>query len=396
MLARSILILLLAGFFFSASATEAPSFRSYRGLGMGGAYVAVVDDREAVHINPAGLALISYKGDHPMLDSDRYWREPWEVRWNFSGLDLPWATAPELYRFQNKYRDMLTKANIDTLANHQDFFDDLWKLDRKQLPINWHGEGEFAVQNFGFGGWGEVKPEVHIDHGAVVPQVGISLYSVQTIDVAVAQSFGSKKDLNLGIGYRLMALSHRSREIDVLKMEHIQDTAESMARGVLSDILNPGEWGHAVNLGAIWFQNPEVRWGFAAQNLGMKLDSGWVTPDLALGADWSPWIVQKNDRWARKVNISLQWSDIMGAHYGREYMPLSHIDMGVEWCQTIFPHLLKGRVSSGLHQGYPTFGFGGDLFTVLHMDALTYAEEKGVYLGQLPQRYYTIKFGMGL
>lgn len=380
----------------AASGTEASSFRSYRGLGMGGAFVATVDDREAVHLNPAGLALISRPGRHPMLDAARYPREPWELRWNFSGFDLPWSMAPELYRFQDKYRPLLDGANLDTLINHAEFFDDLWKLDREQLPINWHGDGQFATQNFGFGGWGEITPEIYIDHGAVIPQVGIGLKSVQAIDVAVAQSFGDYKEWNLGVGYRLMALSERHKEIDVLQIEHVQDTATRMGSEVMDDILNPSEWAHGVNLGVIWFQNPEFRWGLAAQNVAMKRKAGWVTPDIAAGVNWSPWILERNDRWSRRVNLSLQYSDWLGAHYPYTYMPLAHVDMGVEWTQTLWPRILKGRLSSGLRGGYPSFGFGGDLFSILHMDAVSYCEEKGVYLGQSPLRYYTIKFGMGL
>jgi len=379
-----------------AAGTEASSFRSYRAMGMGGAFVATVDNREAVHINPAGLALVSRVGMHPMLDADRYSREPWELRWNFSGFDLPISMAPDLYRFQDKYRPLLKNANLDTLINHTEFFDDLWKLDRSPLPINWHGDGQFAMQNFGFGGWGEITPQIYIDHGAVIPQVGIGLKSVQAIDVAVAQSFGDNKEWNLGIGYRLMALSERTKEIDVLDVEHVQDTALHMASSVMSEITNPSEWAHGLNLGMIWFQTPELRWGVAAQNVAMKRKSGWVTPDIASGVNWSPWLVQRNDRWSRCINMSVQWSDWLGAHYPYTYMPLAHLDMGVEWTQTLWPKILQGRLSSGLHQGYPTFGIGGDLLRILHMDAVTYAEETGVYLGQLPQRYYTIKFGMGL
>lgn len=390
------LALAFASITYSASGTQASSFRTYRGLGMGGAFVATVDDREAVHLNPAGLALISRPGLHPMLDAARYPREPWELRWNFSGFDLPWSMAPELYRFQDKYRPLLDGANLDTLINHAEFFDDLWKLDRAPMPINWHGDGQFAMQNFGFGGWGEITPEIYIDHGAVIPQVGIGLKSVQAIDVGVAQSFGDYKEWNIGVGYRLMAISERHKEIDVLQIEHVQDTATRMGSDVMEDILNPSEWAHGVNLGMIWFQNPEIRWGLAAQNVAMKRQAGWVTPDIAAGVNWSPWILERNDRWSRRVNLSLQYSDWLGANYPYTYMPLAHVDMGVEWTQTLWPRILKGRLSSGLHGGYPSFGFGGDLFSILHMDAVSYCEEKGVYLGQSPLRYYTIKFGMGL
>jgi hypothetical protein len=364
-------------------------------MAMGGAFVGTVDDREAVHINPAALALVSSPGEQPMLDADRYPHQPWELRWDFTGLDLPLSLAPDLYRFQDKYRSLLQHATLDTLINHSQFFNDLWALDREPIPIDWNGEGEFVMHDFGFGGWGGITPQVSVDHGAVVPQLGIGLKSVQAIDVAVAQSFGDEKQLDLGIGYRLMAIAERNKQIDVLDIEHIQDTALSMASDVEHNILNPSEWGHGLNLGAIWFQTPELRWGLAAQNVAMKLREGWVTPDIASGLTWSPWIAERDDAWARRVNFSAQWSDWLGANYPYSYMPLAHIDLGVEWTQVLWPKVLEGRISSGLHQGYPTFGFGGDLLRVLHMDAVTYAEETGVYLGQAPERYYTIKFGVG-
>ena len=54
---RALLLLALV----AAGASQAalgPKLRSYRSLAIGGAGVAIVDDRDAVHLNPAGLTQI--------------------------------------------------------------------------------------------------------------------------------------------------------------------------------------------------------------------------------------------------------------------------------------------------------------------------------------------------
>jgi len=62
----------------------------------------------------------------------------------------------------------------------------------------------------------------------------------------------------------------------------------------------------------------------------------------------------------------------------------------------LIPWVLKGRLALGIKGGYPTFGLGGNLFTVFHYEAATWAEEGGYYTGQNEERYYVMKFGVGL
>jgi hypothetical protein len=115
---------------------------------------------------------------------------------------------------------------------------------------------------------------------------------------------------------------------------------------------------------------------------------------LSLGVAYSPMRLESNGRWKRKINLAMDLEDVI--NNDRNYKPVSKINMGAEWEQTLIPWVLKGRLSIGMKGGYPTAGLGGSLFTIFHYEAATWAEEGGYYTGQLEERYYVMKFGVGI
>jgi len=70
------------------------------------------------------------------------------------------------------------------------------------------------------------------------------------------------------------------------------------------------------------------------------------------------------------------------------------VNFGGEWEQTLIPYIIKGRLSGGFKGGYWTAGIGGKLFTLLHFEFATWADEKGYYTGQQEERFYVMKSGL--
>jgi len=376
----------------TTQATKGPRLRSYRSLSMGGTGVAIVDDRDAVHLNPAGLTQIGARGTFLPLDTLGYWRQRLELQWDFTGLDLPMGTLLDLYDYQN--RNSKYFKNTDTLLNHPEVYDGLYQFDRKPVPLNWHGQAEWEMHDYGAGAWGEIEPSVLFDHGSILPSAEVGLRMVQAVELATARSFIDDR-LSLGVGYRVAVVTNETRYIGLTEAQNGKFTkmATDLGDSTYKHLLRTGDWGQGLDLGMLWFQTPGLRYGAAIQNLGMKLDHKFVTPNLSLGTAWAPQSFQRNDKWGRRINFAVALDEVLDDENG--YKPLSKIGFGMEWTQTVIPKILSGRLSGGFKGGYPTFGIQGELFRFLQCEAVTYSDELGTETGTLEQRYWLIKFGFG-
>ena len=353
----TLLSLILLGAAASTQAVRGPVNRSYRSLAMGGSFVAIADDKDAVHVNPAGLTQIGRKGTFHPLDSLGYLRERMELNWNFTGIDLPAGTLLDLYDYQDEYAKYYKEQNLDTLLNHPEIFDDLYKFDRKPIPVNWHGEAEFAIHNYGVGAWGEIQPEILFDHGAIMPSFEVALRNTQAVEFATARAFMDDR-LSLGVGYRIAVVTESRQAIGLTEIQDgsFTNRATDIGDSTFKQLLRTGDWGHGLDFGVLWFQTPGLRFGGVIQNVGMKLQQDFVTPNLAVGTAWAPMLFQRNDKWGRKINFSAGLDDMLGDENG--YKPLSKIGFGAEWMQdghsqdplgTPFRRCAQ-RIS---HRGYP-------------------------------------------
>lgn len=386
-------ILLILGLGFQAAqARSGPKLRSYRSLAIGGAMVAIVDDRDAIHLNPAGLSQIGRKGTFVPLDSLGYWRERMELHWDPAGFDLPVGSLLDLYDFQDAYKGYFN--NADTLLNHPEVYEALYAFDRQPIPINWHGQAEWAMHNYGVGAWGEIVPSVQFDHGVILPSVEIGLQTIQAVELATSRTFLDDR-LSLGVGYRVATVVEQTRYIGVEEVQsgEFSTAAKEVGDSTFRKLIRTDDWGHGLDFGALWFQTPSLRYGAAIQNVGMKLRGDFVTPNLSVGTAWSPKRFQRSDKWGRKINFAMSLDELLDDENG--YKPLSKIGMGMEWTQTVIPYVLSGRLAVGLKGGYPTAGIQGELFRFLHCEALTYSDELGSSTGAIEQRYWLLKFGGG-
>lgn len=391
---RALSLLCLLALSIPAAAKRGPLNRSYRSLGMGGAFVAIADDRDAIHVNPAGLAQIGRKGTFVPLDSLGYWRERMELQWNPAGFDLPIGTLADLYQYQNDYGSYYRAKQIDTLLNHPEVFDGLYKFDRKPIPVNWHGEADFAIHDYGASAWGEIEPQILFDHGAIMPSFEVGMRTTFALEAATARSFLDDR-LSLGVGYRVAAISESKQPIGLTEVEDgsFTKSASNVGDSTYRQVLRTGDWGHGLDFGMLWYQTPGLRYGGAIQNVGMKIRKEFVTPNLALGVAWAPKKFQRNDKWGRRINFAAGLDNLLDDE--NSYKPLSKIGFGAEWTQTVLPKILSGRLSAGVRGGYPTAGIQGELFRFLQCEMVTYSDELGTTTGSVEQRYWLIKFGAG-
>lgn len=362
---------------------------------MGNAGVAIVDDGEAVHLNPAGLTQIGWKGNFQPLDTLGYRRN----RVDFWMMGVGFDPSPEIllqaWRFYDRNDKTIKAAQKDPTAVLKDneFLNEIYKFDRLPIPVRTNLDMMLAVHNYGAAFWTQDDITLQLDRGALVPKAAVDLRSVSALELATARAFLDDR-LSLGFGYRVVSQTSKHGEYNVISLkDSAQKFGTDMALDAAGDLRRSEDWGHGIDLGFLWFQTPNLRFGGAIQNVGMKQGKQFVTPNLALGVAWAPTFLQSNRTFSRKFNLALSLDDLLQDTLG--YKPLSRVNVGGEYEMTFIPHVLVGRLAGGLQGGYPSFGASGTLFTIFRGDFLTYAEEGGYFTGDKEVRYYMMRAGIG-
>lgn len=389
-----VLLICIGTFTTESFAIQGPEHKSLRPLAMGNAFVALVDNKDAIYYNPAGLNLMGRLGNRKRRPEMGYYPSNYiDMHLNFFGAGLPFGTAFDLYKLYQKHDTSFT-GGLEELQNDQTLSSDLIEFDRQPINFALLFEGELAVHNFGGAIWADVEVSPFLDVGIVLPQAGIERIKADAVmEVGMAYPF-LRDRLSLGIGGRIAFRETITQvQIGVGDLPDINNTVKDTLENHYSLISDISRVGLGLNLGFLWQQTRTLRFGGAVQNLLMELNGEKVTPEYTVGLAWSPMIFQNNYRWKRKINFALDYEDFL--EHERAYMPLSKINFGAEWEQTLIPHILKGRISGGFKGGYLSAGLGGNLLTFLHYEFATWAEEGGYYTGQKEERYYVMKFGLG-
>lgn len=363
---------------------------------MGGAGVAVVDDADAVLLNPAGLTQLGGPRTFRPLDSLGYKREPFDLMVLGAGVDPSLERLLDIDRFYDRFRgtiDSATDHDPMVLVKNQRFLDDLYEFDRLPLPVTGSIEFKCAVQGFGIAFWNRNQAELMLDHGAVTPKASLRVTTTTALEAAVAQAFLEDR-LSVGFGYRVVSRTTDERQYDVVELnEEGSDAPERMLRRTLDDATKTSRWGHGFDLGALWFQTPELRFGASLRGIGMKFDDEFVAPNLGMGVAWAPRRLQHKGHWARKVNLAFALDDLLRDTLG--YKPLSKVDMGVECTQVVLPYVLEQTLAVGLKGGYPSMLVSTELFRVVRAELLTYGEETGYFTGDRENRVWMVRVGLG-
>ncbi len=377
-----------------------PEHRTLRPLGMGNAFVAVADDKDAMHYNPAGLNLMGRLGNKELRpELARYPLNKFDMHMDFLGTAIPLNEALDGLKFyqdhQNSFSDMSALQDDTTLVS------DLSTFDRRPIKVAILHGGELAFHNFGMAYWADAQMAPYADVGVLIPQAGVQFIQLDIVgQIAAATSYFDDR-LSVGLGYRMAKRSEMgSFQVALTDLsskngrKNIQTMIQDSVDEKVSEFSDIGNIGHAMDAGVLWQQTPSIRFGAAIQNLFMNLNHESVTPNLTAGVAFAPMVLEGNGRWKRKINFAMDYEDIL--NNDKNYKALSKLNMGAEWEQTLIPWVLKGRLSVGMKGGYPTAGLGGTLFTIFHYEFATWAEEAGYYTGQLEDRYYVMKFGVGI
>lgn len=393
-LATGLLAVLAAG----SQAASGPQYRSLRALSMGNAFVAVVDNKDALYYNPAGLNLINALGNparRPGLAA--YPRTRFNARMNVIGATAPLENMFDFFDLFKKHRpafqnDSAFRAGGDAL------FEALNPFDRLPVEIGLMHGSEFAMHNYGAAYWVDTRAAPYADVGIIIPQAGVETIQFDmVIQGAAARDFMNSR-LAAGVGYRL-ANRQTVHQFQVSTSEFTEDGGQPVIDRVtdtlnnkLAELKDVSSYGHGIDFGLLWQQTSWLRFGAAVQNLGMYLNHEYVTPEITVGAVVTAPLLNTSGVLARKVNFAVDLEDLLNDE--RNYKFYSKVNFGAEVEQSLWL-FATARVAAGFKGGYWSMGGGISIMNLLHIEGASWAEEAGMYTGHIEDRYYALRVGVG-
>ena len=411
-------ILLLSLFLLSVSAysAKAPTHRSLRAEAMGNAHVALVDDKEAIYFNYAGLNQINRLGNYNLRPEQGYYpRNLGDMRLNFGGAG-PFETyfstynvAKDLQKLYNRAHDAakdngLDQGNVlmDSLASHPELIHKMNSYDHKYLSMKIKMDAEMAFHNFGGAVWVDGNVAPYLDAGLVIPQLAVDTFYVDGV-AQIGTAYGFTDEFAAGIGIKI-AKRHKVENIHVTVMNFsdLQDTLEDRYHDAADELFDFDAISAALDLGVLYQLTRELRLGLSLRDIYFKeLAGDKITPNLTAGINYSPRFFNRNTGFGRKFNIAVDFADAFNGQ--KNYKPFSHLNMGLEVEQTLLAwpgysnafRALALRLSGGFKGGYPSAGFAIEALRFITVEFATWAEELGYYTGQDEERIYMGQLSIG-
>jgi hypothetical protein len=351
----TILISVFFMFCFNNVFAEETSYKIYKGirpLGMGGAFVAVSSDANALFYNPAGLSDIPGKKIsifNPGIEISQGGYDMFN-----DALDVDLDSAEETAAFLREYIGEYNHFNLSF------------------APY-------YSKPNFAFALIGNVTSNLQA-RDRQSPRLIVDVIEDAGIAMGYARTFF---DDNLLVGAGVKYIMRKSLDEEYTVLDITTDGFEDR----LEDDYEDGQ-GVLLDFGIIYkfkdFQigtmNVDFQAGLSANNL-IDNDMGDARDiddhiDLGFAANLDKWI------------FAFDYVDLF-SQVGDDDDAAKRIRIGAEYA---FKPFLFLRV--GFYQGYPTIGIGLETKNV-QFDVLTYAEEVGTYSGQRDDRRYALQLGLG-
>ena len=355
----------------TAWAVRGPKYLSGRALGMGDAFVALSDDYNALYYNPAGLARLNTPLDAGMsLKFDMG---------DFFGI------AGDAVNIAGEHADSF--SDVDGMAEDETLVDDMMAFDRKPLGFGTLPEMHFAARStdpdfplgIGAAWFLGSQGRFMLDKGVYMPSAAAQVRTDFAMKIAGAVDV--LPGLSIGLSPTVATYSTFEQSLSLQEYQTAGDTISAKIEEEKEKIYKPG-FGIGYTAGILYDIVPtELRIGAVMYNLFLSMDKDKVPATYSVGLAYLPAVLRKQGM-LRYVNFAV---DIQDALADKPF--LGKLNMGAEM------NLSLAQVRGGLKGGYPTYGLLLNLLMV-QMEFTTWAEEAGLYVGQLEERHYL--FGMRL
>jgi hypothetical protein len=320
-------------------------FRGARATAMGGAFVAVADDEEAIFMNPAGMAGTK------------------KTQIQFANVDIEGST--DIYTNLQKDANAFKKISIDSV--------------NVLMGQNIYGHAQitpsFLTHNFGMAALVDDQIALRARNQAL-PQIELGYQFTNGFQFAYGQSVLGKKqtlnDLRLGIGGKIM---WRRGGYDVLSVPQLLN----LNQNTLHDIAGSYGQGYGVDLGMQYIRTlnrfSTLQFGLAETDIG----------DTSFGSEADP---QKNS-----LALGTAYIAKLGLFRGTVALDFRHLTEDTDWKKKSHVGFeLAGpmlAIYGGLNQMYLTYGVSVD-FWLMKFSVVSYAEETDSLVFQDPERRYLV------
>ncbi len=326
-------------------------------LGMGGAFTAVADDENAVFYNPAGLDNIQTS--------------------SFKILDISAdATYPGLFSL---YSDIQNDNKLTGTTQATAYVNTFNSYANQSLYVRAGDYSNYTTHDFSIGLL--TNNQMQATPNAVATTNNLAtLAALSDTGIVVSGAYGFFNH-HLQIGGTIMGLNQMFANIPSLSVNqatYMQSTINSNLShglGVLGDVgaiyhfdlpLNPTIGASVENIGTADFG--------AAGTLPQIINAGvGIDPDIGFG----------------RLLVDVDYDDVANYLYYTGDSLWLHTHVGIQYQ---FPEILT--LSAGLYEGYPTFGFGLDLWAFM-INGSYYTEEAGVVPGQNPNHIVALQVAFG-
>ncbi|MDI6809411.1 MAG: hypothetical protein QME66_10580 [Candidatus Eisenbacteria bacterium] len=350
---------LIAG---DAATTRLPVART---LGMGGAYLAIANDHNALYSNPAGLSRV--RGMSISIPSISF-------HTNQDLIDISQDVTDFIDEHESEFADF--DSVTDDFLRGLDPFDDRWMSFAVDPLV------DLVFPHFGLGAYSTIDARFKIDRGIYQPRISVQVKNDMVGVVGISKSLGllgKKMDIGVSAKYiqrRLLSESLSGTDASTFDEESIQD---------MLDTLETAKTGLTFDIGALYPLNGATTLALVLKDVAGKVDDETIPMTVNVGIASRPAILKIIPLFRNTV-IAADVDDIFG-----EGSMLNRVHLGAETKFALLPFItLRG----GFNQGYPTYGLGLNLL-IVRLDFAYYGEELGSKPGQIPQWNYfgTIKIG---
>lgn len=354
-------------------AVEGPKYLSGRALGMGNAFVALSDDYNAIYYNPAGLARLNTPLDAGM-----------SLKFDMGDF---FGVAGDAVNIAGEHADSF--ASIDGMAEDATLVDDMMVFDRKPMGFGTSPEMHFAARStdrdlplgVGAAWFLGSSGQFMLDKGIYMPSAAAKVRT--DFAMKIAGAIDLLPGLSIGLSPTMATYSSFEQSLSLQEYGTASDTIQAKIAEEQEKFYKPG-FGIGYTAGILYDIIPtELRVGAVMYNLFLTMDNEKVPATYSVGVAYLPAMLRKQGM-LRYVNFALDIQDVLA---DRAF--LGKLNMGAEM------NLSLAQVRGGLKGGYPTYGLLLNLL-FLQMEFTTWAEEAGLYVGQLEERHYLFGVRMGI
>jgi len=357
---KIITILLLAAFIYPTKVSASAYQRFYTGvrpIAMGGAFIAVADDRNTIFYNPAGLSRVKSFTLNILNPAVSIGENSLDMYKDMNDIDMDDT---------GEVSDLLRKHTGDYLHLYASLTPGVgFRIKDFGVMIN-----ALAIGNLDSEVRNPVYPEFHLNGHVDVGGIG-----------GIGFKLPGLQNLRAGIAFK--AISRES-------INEVYTPAEIASDNFNDQLDNDKETGSGTSfdLGLIytlpWNKWFETDLAVSGENIPeIDFDNG-----EKLKTVWTAGLALRKKIGAFSLLGAIDYRD-MTKNLGNDNDLGKRLHIGTE---IKFKELFALR--AGLNQGYPTYGIGLDVW-ILKLDAAVYSEEVGAYSGQREDKRYIGQLTIG-